>query len=140
MPRIGQNANVDAWSQYDKQTERNDGADGAPGAGVDHGASALSNLKEAGQNALDTFDPTNHLRETWSHAGRDFEGRRNPEATGLQEIAQGMNTIFAVLMLPSALMHEVADVFTGPVKMVKNLGDAAVHGATAGISKMINDD
>lgn len=119
MPRID-NANVNRWQKYDKQTEVKTGADGA--AKIDHGASATANLKEAGKDLLNTLDPTNHFRDSWRNAGKgDFPF-----------IGYGL----ATLMLPWDVAREVLDVVTGPMKMAKNVGDAAVHAAMAGIDKL----
>ena len=40
------------------------------------------------------------------------------------------------LFLPYAIAFDVADLVAGPLKAVKNLGDAAAHGVMAGIEKL----
>ena len=114
---------VEKWQSFDQQTVTKTETAGAES--VNHGASALANAKEAGKNALDTFDPTNHFRATWGNS----YGGSNMAAAG---IAQGLK----VLMIPWDAALEVADLVAGPIKMVKNVGDAAIHGVMAGVNKL----
>jgi hypothetical protein len=122
--KIGRNANLEAFTGYDSQTVGKRDDTGRV-SGVDHKASAVENLKSAGQDLLDTFDPTNHFRETWRAADQ------GPWALG-----EGL----AVLMIPWNALEELADLVAGPIKMTKNLGDAALHGALAGIAKLTGDE
>ena len=119
MPKVDGNS-VQRWQKYDQQTVTKKDASGAQE--IDHGASSVANLKEAGKNLANTFDPTNHFRDSWRNAGRgDLPG-----------IGYGI----AVLMLPWDAGREVVDLVSGPLKMAKNVGDAAVHAAMAGINKL----
>jgi hypothetical protein len=108
------------WTRYDEQTVVKETADGQ--SKVDHGRSAVENLREAGRNVRDALDPTNHFRSTWSHAG-------DSDTFG---IGQGI----ATLMIPWDLAREVLDVPLAAFKVTKNVGDAAVHGVMAGVAKL----
>ena len=120
MSRIGDKASTQRWQNFDQQS-----AVSEESHSVDHGASAMDNLKEAGQNLSNTFDPSNHIRAAWdtSHYGSSA-------------IAQGLGLGVSVLLTPWAIAGEVADVVVQPVAMMKNLVDAGIHGVAAGIQAL----
>jgi hypothetical protein len=107
------------WQNYDNQTvvDKDSGQ-------VRHGASAAENLKEAGRNLVNTFDPTNHIREVLQPVNTN------------NFAAAGIMTGLKVLMLPWAVMAEVADLVTQPVSMMKNLADAGAHSVAAGVKAL----
>jgi hypothetical protein len=101
------------WSNYDNETVLK-GAPGGPQS-VDHGRSAVENLKAAGKNMVDMVDPTNHFRDLNKNSSGDY------------------GEAFKVLSIPWVLMGEVGDVIAGPLRVAKNLTDAAAHGILAGV-------
>ena len=121
MPTVQSPSNAaQKWSRFDPQTVVTKTADGQEK--VDHGRSAVENLREAGRNIRDAVDPTNHFRSTWSyHDGAD------PFSFG---------RAIATLMIPWDFAREILDVPLAAVKVTKNVGDAAVHGVMAGVSKL----
>jgi hypothetical protein len=123
MPRIDQDS-VKKWHDFDSQTVTKQKGDVET---VDHGASALANLKQVGKDIVEAFDPTNHLRKHTDLGSNDA-------------VAFVAGVGVDILLLPWRLAAEVGDVLFAPVRIVKDLGDAAVHGVAAGIAKLHGDD
>lgn len=106
------------WANYDSQTVIHDRPEGPV---VDHGASAVANLKETGRNILNAFDPKNHFRDSYMGS-------------------YPMGFAIEFLMLPWRVMGEFFDVVVAPFAVVKNLSDAAAHGVMAGVSKLKGEE
>lgn len=103
------------WTNFDQQTELKKNAEGKQD--VDHAKSAKANLKEAGRNFfVETFTP-DKIRDLMKDGGSDVIDLRP-------------------LFLPYAIAFDIADLVAGPLKAVKNLGDAAAHGVMAGVEKL----
>ena len=93
------------WARFDRQSVVKEDQQ------VDHAASTKANLQEATKN-LRNVVTANHFESTDSD---------NPA------VHYGLKGIFAVHLG----LAEVADVVTEPAKAVKNVVDAAAHGAAS---------
>lgn len=124
MTKIANKQTTQRWENYDNQTVVNDETQS-----VQHGQSAKENLKAAGENLKNTFDPSNHLRNVWDN-----------QHYGSSAIAQGLGLGISVLLTPWAIAGEVLDVVAQPVAMMKNLVDAGVHGVAAGVQSLTDQN
>ncbi len=101
------NANADAWKKFDRQVEVKTTEKGT--REVDHAASVVPNLKDAGKGLGDIFTPDH------------FEAAENKkDGTWRDNVRTGV-----------AAVREVADVITEPAKAIKNVADAGTHGVIA---------